>query len=301
MTKCIAFHSYKGGTGKTTLAANFAALLAKKGYRVFLLDLDVYAPSLQSYFQADPKKWINDFLFENAELKEVVLDFTPLIQNHGGGSISNTKGKTKCGQLWVGFCNSKKDEIYKMEGSSQLTRRQDTSKKHLFRRFVLLREMLLSEYQVDYIIIDTSSGIRYWSINALVVADALLLTLKMADLDIVGTREIVEEIYGSFTKFGTKSFLLCNRVSGYCVPHNVLNDMKLHSRATAKSPLMNQQVNETNMENFLVNETGMEVISTIPCYCDIQFTRKEFLTVLYQPEHPFAKQFEHLVHAVETL
>jgi hypothetical protein len=46
-------------------------------------------------------------------------------------------------------------------------------KNHLFRRFVLLREMLLSEYQVDYIIIDTSSGIRYWSINALVVADSL--------------------------------------------------------------------------------------------------------------------------------
>jgi chromosome partitioning protein len=301
LTKCIAFHSYKGGTGKTTLAANFAALLAKKGYRVFLLDLDVYAPSLQSYFQADPKKWINDFLFENAELKDVVLDFTPLIQKHGDGSISNIKGNTKGGQLWVGLCNAKKDEIYKLEGSSQ-GGRQDT-KKHLFRRFVLLREMLLSEYQVDYIIIDTSSGMRYWSINALVVADALLLTLKMADLDVVGTRELFEEIYGSFTKFGTKSFLLCNRVSGYCLPHNVLNDMALHSRATVigtstpKSLLMNQ----TKMENFLINETGMEVISTIPCYCDIQFSRKEFLTVLYQPEHPFAKQLERLVRAVETL
>ena len=305
MTKCIAFHSYKGGTGKTTLAANFAALLAKKGYRVFLLDLDVYAPSLQSYFQADPKKWINDFLFENAELKEVVLDFTPLIQNRGDGSVSNTKDKTKCGQLWVGFCNAKKDEIYKLEGSSQ--GREDTSKKHLFRRFVLLREMLLSEYQVDYIIIDTSSGIRYWSINALVVADALLLTLKMADLDVIGTRGLVEEIYSSFTKFGTKSFLLCNRVSGYCVPHNVLNNMTLHSRATAvgtvtpESLLMNQQVNQTNMEDFLINETGMEVISAIPCYCDIQFSTKEFLTVLNQPEHPFAKQLEQLVQAVETL
>ena len=48
MTKCIAFHSYKGGTGKTTLAGNFAAVLAKLGFRVCLLDLDVYAPSLQS-------------------------------------------------------------------------------------------------------------------------------------------------------------------------------------------------------------------------------------------------------------
>jgi len=52
---------------------------------------------------------------------------------------------------------------------------------------------------------------------------------------------------------------------------------------------------------LLANETGMEVISAIPCYCDIQFSRKEFLTVLDQPEHPFAKQIERLVHAVETI
>ncbi|MGA9153848.1 MAG: P-loop NTPase, partial [Candidatus Nitrosopolaris sp.] len=71
MARCIAFHSYKGGTGKTTLAANLAALLTTKGYSVVLLDLDVYAPSLQLYFETDPKKWINDFLFEKAELKEV--------------------------------------------------------------------------------------------------------------------------------------------------------------------------------------------------------------------------------------
>jgi hypothetical protein len=83
--------------------------------------------------------------------------------------------------------------------------------------------------------------------------------------------------------------------------------MALHSRITAigtstpKSLLMNQQVNQTNMENLLINDTGMKVISTIPCYCDIQFSRKEFLTVLYQPEHPFAKQLEQLVRAVETL
>ncbi len=311
MTRCIAFHSYKGGTGKTTLAANFAALLAKKGYHVFLLDLDVYAPSLQSYFETDPKKWINDFLYENAELKEVVLDFTPLIESRRGSSTSNNaeiKGKTKRGQLWVGFCNAKKEEIYKLEGGS-----------HLFRRFMLLMELLTSEYRAEYIIIDTSPGIRYWSLNALAVADTVLLTLKMGDLDITGTRKLVAEIYSSFTKFGTKSFLLWNRIDGYCLPHNVQDDTTPYSAASAstmatgtsashqpalksRSSLLmeKQQATETDMKNFLTSETGMEVISAIPCYCDIQFSRKEFLTALDQPEHPFTKQFEQLVQAVET-
>jgi hypothetical protein len=38
----------------------------------------------------------------------------------------------------------------------------------------------------------------------------------------------------------------------------------------------------------------MELISAIPCYCDIQFQKKEFLTVLQYPDHPFAKQLEQL-------
>ena len=314
MTKCIVFHSYKGGTGKTTLAANFAALLAKKDYRVFLLDLDVYAPSLQSYFETEPKKWINDFLYENAELDEVVLDFTPLIESRAGSSISNnaeSKGKTKRGQLWVGFCNAKKEEIFKLEGGGK-------QRKHLFRRFILLRELLISKYQVDYVIIDTSPGIREWSINALVVADTLLLTLKMGDLDIAGTRELVAEIYNSFTKFGTKSFLLWNRIDGYCVPPKdsmtpyctAITSTTATSEANTHQPnlksrsslLMDkQQETMTDVKNFLTRETGMEVISSIPCYCDIQFSRKEFLTVLDQPAHPFSKQFEQLVQAVETI
>jgi MinD-like ATPase involved in chromosome partitioning or flagellar assembly len=74
MTKCIAFHSYKGGTGKTTLAGNFAAVLAKAGSRVCLLDLDVYAPSLQSYFMTEPRKWINDYLYSEADVGDVMQD-----------------------------------------------------------------------------------------------------------------------------------------------------------------------------------------------------------------------------------
>lgn len=67
----IAFHSYKGGTGKNTITSNLAAMLATKGYRVSLIDLDVYAPSLQIYFQVEPKKWINDLLLAKATVDEV--------------------------------------------------------------------------------------------------------------------------------------------------------------------------------------------------------------------------------------
>src|ERR671933_840260 len=92
MASCIAFHSYKGGTGKTTIAANLAALLAKKGYRVFLLDLDVYAPSLHSYFDKNPRKWINDFLNGSADVEDIIVDLTPAVEG-----ISNANAHYKAG------------------------------------------------------------------------------------------------------------------------------------------------------------------------------------------------------------
>ena len=51
---------------------------------------------------------------------------------------------------------------------------------------------------------------------------------------------------------------------------------------------------DLNSDAYLSDQTRMEMISAIPCYCDIQFKRKEFLTVLQFPDHPFAKQLEHL-------
>jgi chromosome partitioning protein len=296
MTKCIAFHSYKGGTGKTTLAGNFAAVLAKLGFRVCLLDLDVYAPSLQSYFMVEPKKWINDYLYSEADIGEVMQDLTPKVSEidmesnemHPADSPQNTKDNVR-GKLWVGFSNAKKEEIYKLEGGA------DTTRKQFLRRFILLREQLITNYDADFIVIDTSPGIRYWSINALAVADILFLTLKAGDLDIEGTKKMAEEIYSSFTKFGTKSFLLLNRVSGYCAPSPLMIKPEM-THGSKSVPLIIETPQDS--EEILAQEVRMQIMSSIPCYCDIQFLRKEFLTALKYPAHPFAKKIENLTQSL---
>ena len=294
MSRCIAFHSYKGGTGKTTIACNLAAMLSLRGYNVTLLDLDVYAPSLHAYFDYSPNKWINDLLFENSELNEIMIDMTPTLTKHAA-----YKPK-KMGRLLVGFSNPQKEEVYKLEGSI----RTANANIQLLRRFVQLQEDLISDFESDYVILDTSPGIRYWSINSLAIADVLFLTLKFGDLDIEGTIKMANDIYGSFTKFGSKSFLLLNLVSGYCIPRTYI----LNSKSTDKSsniegssmPSEERSIkiqtfgNELGSDTFLSDKTKMDLISAIPCYCDIQFQKKEFLTVLQYPDHPFAKQLEQL-------
>jgi len=296
MIKSIAFHSYKGGTGKTTIAANFAALLAKKGYRVFLIDLDVYAPSLHTYFETEPMKWFNDFLNGTAEIGEVLMDLTPTIIN------THYNNNTVNGKLYVCFCNPDKEEVYKLD----YTGKQDSSRIQLVRRLILLREQIILKYDADYIIIDTSPGIRYWSINALGIADTLFLTLKMGSLDTRGTKKMAHDIYRSFSKFGAKSYLVLNRMAGYCTPSQMTVNATTPSSlgsfdATSTDNTYNktitiQQEDESNYDvgSTFSKEVGMNIICAIPCYCDIQFSTREFLTVLKYPYHPFAKGLEAL-------
>jgi chromosome partitioning protein len=302
MTKCIAFHSYKGGTGKTTIATNLAALLAKKGYRVFLIELDVYAPSLHAYFEKEPIKWLNDFLNGTAEVGDVMMDLTPTIFNTHYNNPVN-------GKLYVGFCNPKKEEISKLDYGGN----QATSKIQLLRRLILLSEQIISDYDADYIIIDTSPGIRYWSINALAIADTLFLTLKMDSLDVDGTKKMAGDIYSSFSKFGAKSYLVLNKLAGYCTPSQTavnvatpssmrgsfVDTISTGNNSYNKTIVIQQQESDYDVSSMLSKEVGMNIICTIPCYCDIQFSIREFLTVLKYPDHPYAKLLESLAEDKE--
>jgi chromosome partitioning protein len=313
MTRCIAFHSYKGGTGKTTLACNSAALLARKGYKVCLLDLDIYAPSFQSYFEREPIVGINDFLNSNVEVDKAMIDYTSAVENqkdnisatdssypYSARSENEKKSRNK-GKLWIGFSNMQKKGIFELENADSATKRD------IIRRFIYLRERLISDFHADYIIIDTSPGMRFWSINSLAIADILLLTLKMGSLDVDGTRIAVNEIYKSFTKFGSKAYLLYNLIAGYCVPAAVASHTETVPTVGSTSVpqegkiLLNkldQPLNEVDFVKRLSSDLGIPTILSIPCYCDIQFSRREFFTVLRCPEHPFTKQIEGLVTAL---
>ena len=289
MKKCIAFHSYKGGTGKSTISANISVLLVQRGYNVLLLDMDVYAPTLQTYFSQEPNYWINNFLFNTAEFENVIYDLTRLIRNFP----NSQNPQQKLGKLFVSFSNSSKEEITKLDG----TLRQDASKLELLRKFIMIKEEMAYQNDIDYIIIDTSPGRRYWSINSLAIADLILLSLKMDSIDIEGTKKMASEIYSAFTKLGTKSVLLFNRAAGYCLPPNLIQETSYAPEANYANVLTEQ----STITDRFKKDVDMEIIGNIPCYCDIQFDNKEFLTVLKHPYHPFTHLLNNLVDKIDKM
>lgn len=283
MARCITFHSYKGGTGKTTIAANLAVVLARKGHCVTLLDLDVYAPSFSSYFNYyNPKSWINDFLEEKVSIHDILIDFSKVLNEDRG-------------KLYVGFSNYHKDDIYRIDININ---QAQTSKLKILKNFIWLREEIIAKKNADYIIIDTSPGVRFWSINALSVSDIILLTLKSGELDFEGTKSMCEEIYWTFSKFGTTSYLLLNKVAGYCNPPspvtndiNYNDDKELYLDKVGIDASFPSSSNE-RIVNALSEDIRIDVLSQIPCYCDIQFNHKEYLTVLKNPDHPFSRNIQ---------
>ena len=121
------------------MSSNIAAMLTFRGLNVLLLDMDVYAPSLQTYFNTSPDKWINDFLFEVADFDEVVYDLTNKVEKFS--EESNHNENLKMGKLFVSFSNSSKNEIAKLDGAI----RSDSSKIELLRKFIHIKEEMASK------------------------------------------------------------------------------------------------------------------------------------------------------------
>jgi MinD-like ATPase involved in chromosome partitioning or flagellar assembly len=264
--KTLAFHSYKGGTGKTTLITNLAAAFAKNGKRVCLLDFDLYAPSLATYFRKKSNCYLYDVLNGTVEISDILIDLTPELGIEG--------------KFWLGLASPKKEDVQEIEIRHDLKWQLKA-----VRRFLAAKKSLIENYDLDYVLLDTGPGIRYWSINTLATADILFLTMKISDMDIEGTKKMTADIYDSLKKFGLQYFIILNKVPG-------------------ASPIEDDTGwNESAFTLIEELETDMntKVVGTVPCFCDIQFNRHEFLFSVKKPNHLFSKKVIELAKSIENL
>jgi MinD-like ATPase involved in chromosome partitioning or flagellar assembly len=241
-TVIIALHSYKGGTGKTLLSVNLATLFAKMGKKVCLLDLDLRAPSIHSIFKNGTKYWVNDYLSKACKIENVLSDCT---------SKDMAKGK-----LLVGLANPSTEAIREMESKDRKWEMAALG------RLFALRTSLLNDMHLDYVFFDTSPGLQYSAINAIVSADIVLVVMSQDKSDVEGTRRMMHDLYELFEK---KTGIIINKIPFEYFSAKAQN---------ASIKLATQQ---------------LPIVGVVPCSCDILAAEGKCLFASEKPNHPFTK------------
>ncbi len=90
MEKTITINSYLEDTGKTTIVANIATLLAASGKRIGLVEADIQSESLQHLFNLNPAHityTFNDYLHGKCQAPQAAYEVTPPIHVSDTGGI----------------------------------------------------------------------------------------------------------------------------------------------------------------------------------------------------------------------
>jgi chromosome partitioning protein len=259
--KIIAFHSYKGGTGKTHLSANLATALARKGHKTVVIDLDFRGPNLQTLCGIETKVTINDLLFDP--------DLT-------GQDILVSFEKEYNIPLFAAFASTDFRKI------GEIVRADKKQRQRSLKRILRLRDEL-SESGFDYTIIDTAPGVQMESIDGLVISDATCLVLKADDFDISGTKSMVTQLY---SLLDSKNYVVLNRVVAETCPpeHGIWSEKDLELVG--------------KFEATIRDEMRMEVLTSIPCFCEVAREGSRNIFSLKHPEHPFSQHVEKLADKI---
>ena len=244
----IAFHSYKGGTGKTLLSVNLATILANNDKKVCLLDLDFSAPSLNVIFKnVAAEYWLNDYLNRDCGIDKVLKDCC-------SDYVANRR-------IFVGLANPSPKAIQKIAAKDRKWEMKALS------RLLSLKTLLLKKLKFDHVILDTSPGLQYSSINAVFSADAVFLVTTLEKSDIEGTRRMIQDLYEIFDR---KAKIILNKV----------------------------QFDSLSIGKLKFDWLGLPIIGAIPCSCDI-LEAEEYFLAGKKPNHAFIRTLKEVATEIE--
>ena len=251
--KTISIHSSRGGTGKTLIASNLATIYAREGLNVALLDLDFRAPSIYAIFsqyeRSLTESWLNDFLDNRCHAEQVLIDVTEKL---------NLKGR-----LLVGLANP---SIAAIRGMMEKSRAWEVS---AVKKIFSLLYTLFNKLDIDYCILDTSPGIHYASVNAVVSSDISVIVTTLDSIDVKGVENMLSELFDALAK---KPLILINKA---------FPETRRQS-AEKRNELIGQ----------LEKTVKHEVIGEIPCYCDVLQAKRTSLLAIENPNHKFVGDLE---------
>ena len=172
----IAIMSGKGGTGKSYFSVQFAALLAREGFRILLVDANLTTPSLHILFNASPTVTVRKVLEEKSAARN--LSLLPVAERL---------------------------DLFPNEETEPFP-----SKPISHNVMALLSAIRPIQQKYDYIILDTQTGINEWNVSIMQTVSPVFLLSFVEPTAIIDTYTFLKasRLFVPVEKF----FLVFNQV-----------------------------------------------------------------------------------------
>ena len=177
MTKIIATHSFRGGTGKSNTTANLAVLVARAGNRVGVIDTDIQSPGIHVIFRVNPDEItnsLNDYLWGRCKIEQTACDVT----ENAIGTADKTQDAPR---IFLIPSSLNTGEIARiLREGYDVTRLNDGIQE------------LAKSLSLDYLFIDTHPGVNEETLLSLAISDVLVLVMRPDHQDFQGTAVTAE-------------------------------------------------------------------------------------------------------------
>lgn len=166
MSKIIAIHSFRGGTGKSNLTANLAVAIALQAKRVAIVDTDLQSPGIHALFGINETmtgKTLNDYLWNRSSIADTAYDVTCDLEINQG-------------KVFLIPSSINTDEIAKILSEGYNVSLLNSG----FQR-------LIEELELDYLFIDTHPGLSRETLLSIAISKLLIVILRPDRQDFQGT------------------------------------------------------------------------------------------------------------------
>ena len=176
--RTIAIVNQKGGVGKTTIAINLSASLAREGRRVLLVDMDPQGHSSLSFLQSgNERRTIYSVFRQECEIRDAIFP----VKEEGIDLLPAD----------IDLAKIERDLISEIDGPFRL-------------------KDLLAPLKQDYefILVDTPPALGMLTINCLVAAEHLVVPIQSSYLSLEGTDDLLDTVDKVRVRFNPELSLL---------------------------------------------------------------------------------------------
>jgi septum site-determining protein MinD len=170
-TKIISFYSFREGTGRSTIVSEVAKAIAreKKDKKVGVVDLNLAAPGLRDFYPDQDSEWyINGYLAKEYSLIKAVNEI----------KLEDQTDETR---IYFIFASPNVGDIDR-------SLNEPLDYKHLYQGL----NNFISQYKLDYLLIDSPSGIEQEILLSISISNVIALVLRPDKQDYEETRKAIQ-------------------------------------------------------------------------------------------------------------